>query len=135
MNQNPESSQQTEIKGQAPERRTRRQYSDAFKAELLHACTQPGATPSAVAHSHGIRPNQLRRWLQKAKTQASQPTKKTIPQNTPTQTSFLAVAVKAPPVSTADIRMNLQSGATRLQIEWPISASSQCAQWLREVLA
>lgn len=133
MNPNPESSQQTEIKGQAPARRARHQYSEAFKAELLHACTQPGATASAVAHRHGIRPNQLRRWLQKAKD--SQPTKKTTPQNAPTQTSFVAVAVKAPPVSMTDIRMNLQSGATRLQIEWPISASSQCAQWLREVLA
>lgn len=133
MNTNPESSQQAEIKGETQSRRARRQYSEEFKRELIEACGQGVANVSALARSHGIRPNQLRRWLQKAR--SSLRTTPTAPKNAQTQTSFVAVSVKAQPAPPADIRMNLQSGATRLQIEWPISASSQCAQWLREVLA
>jgi transposase len=35
----------------------------------------------------------------------------------------------------ADIRIELQHGTTSMHIHWPMNASSQCAQWLREVLA
>jgi hypothetical protein len=31
--------------------------------------------------------------------------------------------------------LELQHGATTVRIHWPLQASSQCAQWLREVLA
>ena len=131
MNTNPEPNQpevQTQTRG------TRRQYSETFKAELLQACTQPGANTSAVARSHGIRANQLRRWLQKAK--GSFDTAKAGAPKAQPQPSFVAVARKSEPAAQADIRMNLQSGATRIQIDWPLQASSQCAQWLlREVLA
>jgi len=133
MNTNPEASQQTEIKGETQSRRARRQYSEEFKRELIKACGQPAANVSALARSHGIRPNQLRRWLQKAR--GNQRTALTAPKSAQPQTSFVAVSVKAEPAPPDDIRMNLQSGATHLQIVWPISASSQCAQWLREVLA
>lgn len=133
MNTNPESSQQAQNKGETQARRARRQYSEEFKRELIDACGQPAANVSALARSHGIRPNQLRRWLQKAR--SAQRATHEAPKNARTQTSFVALAVKAQPTLAADIRMNLQSGATQVQIEWPISASSQCAQWLREVLA
>lgn len=133
MNTNPESSQQAEIKGETQARSARRQYSEEFKSELINACAQSGANISAVARSHAIRPNQLRRWIKKAR--STQGTPHALPTNAQPQINFVAVAVKADPVAQADIRMNLQSGATRVQIEWPIKASSQCAQWLREVLA
>lgn len=133
MTTNPEASQQTEIKGETQARRARRQYSEEFKRELIEACGRPAANVSALARSQGIRPNQLRRWLQKAR--GNQRTTHAAPKKPQTQTSFVAVSVKAETAPCADIRMNLQSGATRIQIEWPINASSQCAQWLREVLA
>ena len=135
MNSNPtpERDQSISPDAQTPTLRARRQYSETFKAELLQACDQPGATVSAVARKHALRPNQLRRWRQKAK--GNPPTKKVAPPHAPVQTSFVALAVGGQSMSAPDIRMNLQSGATRIQIEWPVSASSQCAQWLREVLA
>jgi transposase len=53
--------------------------------------------------------------------------------------AFIPVKLESEPlrpaVLHADIRIELQHGATAVQIHWPISASSQCAQWLREVLA
>ena len=38
-------------------------------------------------------------------------------------------------MASTDIRIELQHGATTVQIRWPLQASGQCAQWLREVLA
>jgi transposase len=38
-------------------------------------------------------------------------------------------------VPLADIRIEFQHARGAMQIHWPLAASSQCAQWLREVLA
>jgi hypothetical protein len=49
---------------------------------------------------------------------------------------FIPVKLAPPaPVSQTDIRIELQHAKGAIQIHWPISAASQCAQWLREVLA
>jgi transposase len=43
--------------------RTRRVYSAQFKAELIAACQQPGASIAAAAREHGMNANVLHRWL------------------------------------------------------------------------
>jgi transposase len=43
--------------------RTRRTYSTSFKSELIEQCRQVGVSCSAVAISHGMNPNVLRRWI------------------------------------------------------------------------
>ena len=43
--------------------RKRRVYSTQFKAELIAACQQPGASIAATAREHGINANVLHRWL------------------------------------------------------------------------
>ena len=43
--------------------RTRRVYSAHFKAELIAACQQPGASIAATAREHGMNANVLHRWL------------------------------------------------------------------------
>ncbi len=43
--------------------RTRRVYSAQFKAELIAACQQPGASIAATAREHGMNANVLHRWL------------------------------------------------------------------------
>lgn len=46
----------------APMRRTRRSYSAQFKAQLVAACQQPGASVAALAREHGMNANLLHRW-------------------------------------------------------------------------
>lgn len=46
----------------APMRRTRRSYTAQFKAQLVAACLQPGASVAALALEHGINANLLHRW-------------------------------------------------------------------------
>lgn len=43
--------------------RTRRTYTPQFKAELIAACQQPGASIAATAREHGMNANVLHRWL------------------------------------------------------------------------
>jgi hypothetical protein len=56
----------------------------------------------------------------------------------PAQTKPDFIPVKftpAPPAQASDIRIELQHATGAMQIHWPMAASNQCAQWLREVLA
>jgi len=43
--------------------RKRRTYSKQFKAEVAAQCLMPGTSVSAVALSHGINANVIRKWL------------------------------------------------------------------------
>ncbi|WP_089400967.1 transposase [Noviherbaspirillum humi] len=43
---------------------TRRQHSNASKAEVVAACRQPGATIASSARQHDINPSLVRCWLQ-----------------------------------------------------------------------
>lgn|SRR3990167_7918065 len=43
--------------------RTRRTYSNQFKADVAAQCLMPGASVSAIALSHGINANVIRKWL------------------------------------------------------------------------
>lgn len=44
-------------------RRERRAYSADFKAQIIHACHQPGASIAAIAQANDINTNVLHRWL------------------------------------------------------------------------
>jgi transposase len=44
-------------------RRTRRTYARQFKSEVIAQCMVPGASVSAIALSHGINANVIRKWL------------------------------------------------------------------------
>ena len=54
--------------------RTRRVYSAQFKAELIAACQQPGASIAATAREHGMNANVLHRWLKEHRLGLHQPT-------------------------------------------------------------
>jgi len=43
-------------------RRTRRKHSPEFKARVVRACAQPGASVAGVALAHGVNANLVRRW-------------------------------------------------------------------------
>ena len=51
------------IAAQEPARSARRTYSLQFKREVVAQCLAPGASVSAVAMSHRINANVVRKWL------------------------------------------------------------------------
>lgn len=122
-------------------RRRRRIHSVEFKAHIVAACCQPGVSSASVAMANGINANLVRRWVKEAEvgaqmeldTAASEP-KTASPAATPAP-RFLPLPIPTPasPVA-ADIRVELQRGATTVTVTWPASAASECAAWMRELL-
>jgi len=55
--------QESDAKARAVGTRKRRTYSKQFKAEVAEQCLMPGASVSAIALSHGINANVIRKWL------------------------------------------------------------------------
>ena len=47
-----------------PRSTPRRRNAIEFKAKVLAACNEPGASISAVALAHGLNANQVRKWRQ-----------------------------------------------------------------------
>lgn len=113
-------------------------YSDEFKSQVVAACLAPGVSKAAIALANGLNANMLRRWVVES-SQCRNSQLGTIakpPLTALANPDFIPVKFDpAPSAQIADIRIELQHARGAIQIHWPLSASSQCAQWLREVLA
>ena len=120
--------------------RRRGRYSEDFKRQVVGRCLEPGVSAAAVALANGLNANLLRRWVVEATQRSGSPrSKSTALARVHNNLTFIPVKFDPPPPAPAappaDIRLQLQHGATTVHIHWPLQASSQCAQWLREVLA
>jgi transposase len=116
----------------------RRRHSEQFKAQVLAACADPGASISAMALSFGINANLVHQWrrgrgFKPARTVPASPVNEPAAQ-------FVALSLPAPaspPAAAAPtqaIRVELRRGALGVNVIWPISAAAECAGWLRELL-
>lgn len=120
----------------------RRRHSEQFKAQVLAACAEPGASISAVALSFGVNANLVHQWRRGRGFKANQAVVSG-PVSEP-QAQFVALSLPAPtptPSRTAAtaapaeaIRVEFKRGALGVNIIWPISAAGDCASWLRELL-
>ena len=129
-------------------RRTHRTYTQQFKAELVAACRQPGASIAAVALQHGMNTNVLHRWLKEwaqgmHRLEGGLATAAVAPR-TP---AFVPIELNAVASTTAseqpcvtastpetDIRIECQRPGMSVTVHWPLSAATQCAQMLGELL-
>ena len=121
-------------------RQRRRVHSEAFKADSVAACAQPGMSMAAVAMAHGINANLLRRWVHEAQLKPrSEVVRANVVDGTKAQepkTVFVPVSLPAPvpPAQAPDIRIELRRGPTTVTVTWPAGAASDCAVWMRELL-
>ena len=118
--------------------RTRRTYSASFKYELIEQCRQVGVSCSAVAISHGMNPNVLRRWIKDAadSSDAAPPAPKSVVDVKP---AFVALPMtvptpQAPDAAQANVRIDIQRNGTTVSVLWPHFSLSDSAAWVREVL-
>jgi len=101
---------------------------------------QPGMSMAAVAMAHGVNANLLRRWVRQAELRPPGPALDRPTSNgvQAPEAKPLFVPVSLPPLAAAtqvaDIRIELQRGATAITVTWPASAASECAAWMRELL-
>ena len=111
----------------------RRRHSREFKAEVLWACREPGASVAGVALARGVNANLVHRWLRLA---APGSAAKAPERPAEDGGEFVALRLPAPPVVSAlpDIRIELRRGATTVSVSWPTQEAGACAVWLGQWL-
>ena len=120
--------------------RTRRTYSPQFKAELLTACKQPGASIAALAMQHGMNANVLHRWLKehahdgRHQLNGSDPSLKV--NTTANAPAFIPITLPAVlhEATGPELKVELRKGALSMTVCWPVSAAAEFAQWTKSVL-
>ena len=136
-------------------RRTHRTYTPQFKAELVAACQQPGASIAALALQHGMNTNVLHRWLKEYGQGRHRLTTATDPLADPAQapkrtpafvplelnavapSCAMTTPVQATPAAVpalATRRLDCQRQGVSRTVHGPRSAAPECAQMLREWL-
>ena len=121
-------------------RQRRRKHPDEFKASVVAECARPGVSIARVALSHGLNANLLRKWVLsgerlersvRAQPESVEPAA-TIEMARP---SFVAVPLEAPAALTeARIDVEVRRGPLVVKVSWPMGASTECGEWLRELL-
>ena len=140
---------------------TRRRHSAELKSMVLAACIEPGASIAAVALSHGLNANLVRKWLVgrglkrtgipapvMVKTAATATTLPTAAPRLAADARFLPVELAVPAAATRveavhqtdatsavhqPIHIELRRGALHLSVRWPSAAAGDCTAWLREL--
>lgn len=126
----------TQINLPSPGRR-RGRYSEAFKAQIVGACEEPGVSTAAVALANGLNANLVRRWVTLSRGEEVAGPDRVAPAQAagaasaaPAFMSLPLVQLAAP--AAAEIRLELRSGAQMLTLYWPLSAAGQCLQALKD---
>lgn len=114
----------------------RRRFTEAFKAEIVQACTQPGTSVASIACSHGINANQVRRWMREHGVgRALQIDQVTQDNRSPRPVGeFLPVRVEHPAPDTSSIQIEVRRANTTIKLSWPASSAAACSHWLKDWL-
>jgi transposase-like protein len=140
-----------------PSPKVRRRHDADLKSKVIMACKEPGASVAAVALTHGLNANLVRKWLHgrglkrvglspQMKSGSAAPAgaepiagAKFIPvvladacQSKPCAPVGMP---PAEPAATPSIEVELRRGTSSLTVRWPASSGSDCAAWLRELAA
>lgn len=113
--------------------RVKRRHSEEFKQALVAACSEPGTSVSGVALANGVNANQVRRWMRERGVLPPRRRPK-VPATMATAPEFLPVRLTPAPVETPDIRIEIRRGNATINVQWPLQAARECAEWLRDWL-
>lgn len=120
----------------------RRRHTQQFKAQVLAACGEAGASVAQVARRFDLNDNLVQQW-RRGRGASVLPAKGT--STIEAGASFVALSLPAPPqpAPTAPaaplprdkgIRIEIKRGGTTVSVSWPMTAAADCAAWLRELL-
>jgi len=105
-----------------PIKRPRRRHASAFKAEVLAACAEHGASVAGVAQRYQLNANLIHKWRKAAREQGGQ-----------APADFVSVPVPGSVNTGGDPQVMFTLG--RLTIHWPISHIHQALPWLKALQA
>ena len=114
----------------------RRKHSAELRAEVVQACRQPGSSVAAIALRNGLNANLIHRWRRLERRPVEGGVGDHVSVNVGAGAGFvpLQLPMQAIPAATADIRMELQRGASTVTVSWPAQCAGECGSWLREWL-
>lgn len=119
-------------------RPTHRTYTRQFKAELVAACQQPGASIAATALQHGMNANVLHRWLKEHERDERHRLIDPLGVAVPTSPVPAFIPLKPPTgmlePTACDIKVELRKGALSMVVTWPTSATADLVHWTRAIL-
>lgn len=114
----------------------RRKHSAEFRAEVVHACRQSGASVAAIALRSGLNANVVYRWLSEDGRSNDAGSGRHAAVIAPAGTEFMPVQM--PPLvaqaTPTDIRMELRRGTSSVTVNWPVQCAGDCAALLRDWL-
>ena len=103
----------------------RRRFSKTFKAKIVAACHQPGASVAGVALANGLNANLVHRWRRAAKTERAVSAE---------PVDFMPIAVHEPaPQDTQSALVILEVGS--IKVHWPLKQIERAISWLRALQA
>ena len=123
----------------APMRRSRRRYTEEFKKQATEACLIPGVSIASVALANGLNANLLRRWV--TERQEAVAGSVTLPDQHPLEITepsipgLVPITVAMPEIPpSGEIKIEIHRNQMLISITWPVSQSTSCADWLRDLL-
>lgn len=115
-------------------KRNRRNHSQALKAQILNECDVPGASVAKVAMSHGINANIVHGWRKATRVQSQV----ALPSETSGVGGFIPLAIEPARSQTSahehSVAIELRRGALTVAMTWPLSAATEMAVLMRELL-
>lgn len=105
----------------SPTKRHRRRHSPAYKAEVLAACAEPGASIAAVAQLYQLNANLIHKWRQSANVQGNHASNEFV--------DFISLPVPDSVGGGNNIQVTIT--LDRLTIQWPISHINAALPWLK----
>jgi len=120
----------------------RRRHSAEFKAEVLQACEQPGASTAGVALAFGLNANLVRQWRRgrgvlradlTVPTERAAAVQRFVPLKID-EPSPPALEPASQPCAAVAIDVQLRRGDLAVTVRWPAGNAAECARLLRELL-
>lgn len=84
--------------------------------------------------ANGINANLVRRWVKDAESEQDDVEAVVAPKAVKLRAAKFVPLPLPSPVPLSEVRIELQRGATKVVVTWPVTAASECAAWLRELL-
>ena len=122
-------------------KRTYRRHTPEFKARVVAACREPGASVAEIALAHQLNANRVRRGLKDPPEGApregfgGQP-RASVGRCGETRSATLvpvAIVSEEGPVA-APIEVEICRSGMVVQRRWPVASAGFCVQWLRDLL-
>jgi transposase len=108
----------------------RRRHSPEFRAQVIAACAEPGASVADVAQQHGLNVTLVHNWR---RAQLLGADGQRVAENV--QGEFIALPVPtACTAAASDIRVEVRRGALAVTVTWPAATAGQCSAWLSQWL-